>query len=138
MLSRTSHVKSLNVISAIIGSTIQIGDCTHIDGTIHALAVQRNSARLYPYDNDFKDYDIFSEPSQFPMITEPLQICYQNPHPRIDVDHIHVTAASTSSVIGIGNTRHVHMISRIKHIRQIYQENGTDEGETSQEIERHN
>ncbi|USK71084.1 spore germination protein GerPE [Peribacillus asahii] len=119
MFQRISKSRSLEATSIVFGSTLQIGDCSYIDGTVHALAVQRRSEILYERDDDFSDYKIFSRPLALPIITEPIQMRFNHLCPFIETGNIYINAISTSSVAGLGNVGHIRMKSKIHHTRQL-------------------
>jgi len=127
MFQRTSKAKSVKSNSIVFSSTLQIGDCSYIDGTVHALAVQRRSEILYERDDQFSDYEIFSRPLALPLITEPIQMRFNHLCPFIETGHIYINAISTSSVAGLGNVGHIRMKSKIHHTRQL-----TDNGKSTQ------
>ncbi|MFJ8257354.1 spore germination protein GerPE [Peribacillus asahii] len=119
MFQRISKSRSLEATSIVFSSTLQIGDCSYIDGTVHALAVQRRSEVLHERDDDFSDYKIFFQPFVFPIITEHLQMRFDNLCPFIETGNIRINAVSTGSVVGIGNVGHIRMTSKIHHTRQL-------------------
>lgn len=119
MLQRISKVKSFTAKSVIFGASIQIGDSSYINGTSNALAIQRRSNLIYDYENQFSDYKLFSQPSLFPIIDEPLHIQFENPCPFIEVGNIQIIGVSTAAIASIGHVDHIRMKSRVKHIRQL-------------------
>ena len=119
MFQRISKVKSLTIKSVIFSASIQIGDCSFIDGMSSAIAVQRSSNIIYKYENQFSDYKIFTQPIILPIIDERLQTRFENQCPFIEVGNIRIIGSSTASVASIGNAGHIRMSSRIKHIRQL-------------------
>lgn len=119
MFQRISKVKSFTTQSILFSALIQIGDSSYIDGTSHALAMQRRSDIIYDYEPQFTDYKVFAYPTVFPIIDEPLQIRFENPCPFINVGNIRLIGASTASVASVGQVGHIRMISRIKHVRQL-------------------
>ena len=89
MFQRISKVKSLTIKSIIFSATIQIGDCSFIDGMSSAIAVQRRSNIIYEYENQFSDYKIlFTQPTILPIIDERLQTRFENQCPFIEVGNI--------------------------------------------------
>jgi spore germination protein PE len=112
-------VTSLEVYALSFGSTLQIGDSTYINGLTRAIAVQRDADIFFGDEGDFSKYPIFSEPIPFLPIEEELTYESHNYNPNIKVNNIHVLGISTSSALHIGNTEHVSLESRVKHIRQL-------------------
>ena len=119
MFSRTSKVKSLSAKTLLFSSTLQIGDCSYIDGNSFALAVQKKSDTFDSVDVHFEDYDIFKKPFYIPRLNEPVISRFSNPNPFIRVGNIDVIGLSSSAVVGVGNVGHIRMESRVKHIREI-------------------
>lgn len=124
MLSRYSQVQTLKIKSVIISSIIQIGDSRIINSLSRALAVQRETEIFLGQEGDYSKYSIFSEPIPLPGIEEDIVFQRMNLSPCIRVPHIDVIGVSSSSVIHIGNSEHVSMEARVKHIRQL--ENGEE------------
>lgn len=73
----------------------------------------------YGHEGNFSAYPIFSEPIPFQPINEPLEFLRQNLNPIIKVKHIGIIGVSSASVLHVGNSQHVSMETRIKHIRQL-------------------
>ena len=128
MFQRISKVKSLTTTHIIFSSTLQIGDCSFIDGTSYAMAVHRNSELLLERENQFSDYPIFSLPTTFPILNEPIQIHFENPCPFIEVGHIRIIGMTISGITGIGNVGHIRMQSRLKNIRDLLPQIGKSSG----------
>ncbi|MGE6609452.1 spore germination protein GerPE [Peribacillus sp. NPDC076916] len=114
-----SKVKSISTKTILFSSTMQIGDCSYIDGKSFALAIQKKSETFDSVDVHFEDYDIFKKPIYIPKSNEPIISSFSNPNPFIRVGNINIIGISTSSVIGVGNVGHARMESRVKHIREI-------------------
>jgi len=119
MFSRISKVKSISSKTLIFSSTMQIGDCSYIDGKSFALAIQKKSETFQSVDIHFEDYEISKRPFYIPRLNEPVISSFSNPNPFIRVGHINIIGISTSSVVGVGNVGHARMESRVKHIREI-------------------
>lgn len=136
MFNRISKVKSLSTKTLSFASNLQIGDCSYIDGTALALAVQKKSDSFSEPEPDFSDYEIFTRPFYIPRLTEPIVSHFSNPNPFIRVGNIDIIGVSSSAIVGVGNIGHIRMESRIKHIRQIPKKNedGTNDN-TSDETE---
>ncbi|MGE7764067.1 spore germination protein GerPE [Peribacillus sp. NPDC096540] len=119
MFSRISKVKSLTSKTLFFSSTMQIGDCSYIDGSSLALAIQEKSDNFQPQEFQFSDYSIFKKPFYIPRIDEPILPQFSNPNPFIRVGNVHIIGISTSAVVGVGNVGHIRMESRVKHIRKV-------------------
>lgn len=100
-------------------SVIQIGDSSIINGLNRALAVQREAEIFYGDEGNLPSYSVMTKPIPFEPITEDISIARHNVSPIIKVKRMHVIAASSSSILHIGSTKHVSMEARIKHIRQL-------------------
>ncbi|WP_342430213.1 spore germination protein GerPE [Neobacillus sp. FSL H8-0543] len=119
MLQRTSIVDTIKIKSVLIASTVQLGDSRIINGFSRALAVQREVDTFFGNEGNFSSYPVFSEPIPFQPLTEPLNISTHNCNPSIKVHNIDITAISASSILHVGNSEHISMEARIKHIRQL-------------------
>jgi spore germination protein PE len=122
MLSRISQVQTLNIISASSSSVIQIGDSQIINMLSRALAVQREVEIFYSYEGDFSLFPLFREPIPLPPIKDEVMFQKIDFKPCIQVNEINITGAASASVIHVGNTEHVYMESRVKHIRDLLDE----------------
>jgi spore germination protein PE len=119
MLQRTSYVDNVAVKIASFASTIQLGDSCIINGLSRALAVQREAEIFYGNEGSFAAYSVFSEPIPLPPITEPINFRIHNPKPLIKVQTIDIIGVSSSSILHVGNSKHISMEARVKHIRQL-------------------
>ncbi|MBT2697072.1 spore germination protein GerPE [Bacillus sp. ISL-40] len=119
MLQRTSCVDTINIKIASFSSTVQLGDSCIINGLSRALAVQREADVFYGNEGNLSSYRVFSEPIPFLPIDEPFSYSRQNPNPLIKVSKIDIIGISSSSLLHVGNSRHVSMEARVKHIRQL-------------------
>ncbi|WP_419883393.1 spore germination protein GerPE [Peribacillus sp. B-H-3] len=119
MFSRISKVDSITGKSLIFSSVLQIGDARYIDGVSEVLAVQRDVKYNYGNEGNFAEYRIFGYPSVYLPIDEQISIKTINKSPLIKVGRLDFIGATVSSVISIGNTDHIRMKSRIKHIRRL-------------------
>lgn len=135
MFSKMSKVKSLSLKTLAFSSTMQIGDCSYIDGLALVLATQRKSDTFSGKEGNFNDFTIFNNPFIIPRVNEPIQCCFSNPNPFIRVGNVEVIGVSSSAVVGVGNVGHIRMQSRTKHIRQIIREpEEPPTGETTNEV----
>ncbi|OIK14086.1 spore germination protein GerPE [Bacillus sp. MUM 13] len=119
MFSRISKVDSITGKSLIFSSVLQIGDARYIDGVSEVLAVQRDVKYNYGNEEDYSTYRVFGYPSVYLPIDEQISIKTINTSPFIKVGRLDFIGATVSSVISIGNTDHIRMKSRIKHIRRL-------------------
>ncbi|SMQ66525.1 spore germination protein PE [Bacillus sp. OV166] len=119
MLQRTSCVDTINIKIVSFASTVQLGDSCIINGLSRALAVQRETDVFYGNEGNLSPYRVYSEPIPFQPIDEPFSYARQNPNPLIRVGKIDIIAISSASILHVGNSRHVSMETRIKHIRQL-------------------
>ncbi|MDM5328344.1 spore germination protein GerPE [Neobacillus sp. CF12] len=125
MLQRSSVVNAIKVTSASFSSTIQLGDSHIINGFSRALAVQREADVFYGNEGNFSKFPIFSEPIPLLPITEKMSLSTHNTLPVIKVNTISILAMSSSAILHVGNSENVSMEARIKHIRQLF--NNEDE-----------
>jgi spore germination protein PE len=119
MLQRTSCVDNIDIKIVSFASTVQLGDSCIINGLSRALAVQRETELFYGNEGNLSTYRVFSEPIPFLPITEPFTYSRHNPNPLIKVNKIDIIGISSSSLLHVGNSGHVSMESRVKHIRQL-------------------
>lgn len=119
MLERSSSVDKIKVTTVSFSSIIQLGDSTIINGLNRALAVQREKELFFGNEGSYAPYRIFSEPIPIPTITEPITIQQHQVNPIIKVHNINVLGFSSSSILHVGNSKHINMEARIKHIRQL-------------------
>jgi spore germination protein PE len=122
MLSRLSKVNQLRITSVSNSSITQIGDSNQIHASSKALAVQREAEVFYDYEGDFSLFPIFSEPIPFSPLDGNVSFNKIDLLPCIKVPYISIVGVSSSSIIHIGNSKNVYMESRVKHIRQIFNE----------------
>jgi spore germination protein PE len=132
MLQRTSCVDTINIKIASFSSTVQLGDSCIINGLSRALAVQREAEVFYGNEGNLSSYRVFSEPIPFLPINEPFSYSRQNPNPLIKVSKIDIIGISSASLLHVGNSRHVSMEARVKHIRQLLPTPRTEEEEIEQ------
>lgn len=119
MMQRSSYVDHINVKSIFFSSTLQLGDSCIINGFSRALAVQREVEIFYGNEGDFSAYSTFSEPIPLPLITENISFRSHHLNPMIKVNKLNVKGVSSASILHVGNSNHVSMEARIKHIRQL-------------------
>ncbi len=123
MINRMSNVTSAYVNSVGLSSVFQIGDSLQITPTTNALAVQREEERYYGYEGDTSMYQTFQEEIPQPIIYEAVITNFFHENPRINVHMVNITALSSSSVFHIGSTKDIISEARVKHIRQIKDNN---------------
>lgn len=120
MLSRSSYVKQVKAISIIFSSTLSVGDANYLDSSSKILAVHQEKNVFEPQEEiDFYQLNVFSHKSPCPVIFEDINMTTFNKNSAIRVDLIDVLAASTASVIQIGNVNHVRAASRVENIRRL-------------------
>lgn len=119
MLQRSSYVDNITVLVASYSSILQLGDSCIINGLSRALAIQREVEFFSENEGSFSAYPIFSEPIPFPSVNEPFTFRSHHAKPLIKVQKIDVIGFSSSSVLHVGNSKHISMEARVKHIRQL-------------------
>lgn len=128
MLQRTSAVDKINIDTLLISSVFEIGDSCYIKGFSRALAVHREAEYFNDQEGNYSIYPIFSEPIPLLPIEEEISIKTTQLNPVIKVKNIDVIGVSASSIIHIGNSQHISMEARIKHIRHLYPKNNNQSG----------
>lgn len=119
MLARTSCVDAINIDIVSFSSILQLGDSCIVNGLSRALAVQREAEQFYGNEGNNSAYRVYYEPIPLVPITEDITFIKHNLNPLIKVHNIDLIAISSSSLLHVGNTQHVSMEVRIKHIRQL-------------------
>jgi spore germination protein PE len=132
-MQRTSCVDTINIKTVSFASTVQLGDSCIINGLSRALAVQREAELFYGNEGNLSYYRVYSEPIPFLPITDPFTYSRHNPNPLIKVNTINIIGISSSSLLHIGNSGHVSMESRVKHIRHLLPIPRNEEGEGEEE-----
>ncbi|WP_175638275.1 spore germination protein GerPE [Metabacillus schmidteae] len=123
MINRQSNVTSAYVNSVGLSSVFQIGDSLQITPTTNVLAVQREEEKFFGYEGDTSMFQAFQEEIPQPIIYEPVITNFFHEIPRINVHSVNVTALSSSSVFHIGSTKDIIAEARVKHIRQLKNNN---------------
>lgn len=129
-MKRTSFVDSLKVDSLQYSSIIQLGDSSYVQAGNIALAVQREEEIFWGQEGDIRSYRIFSEPTPLVKINEQLSIETHNQSScGIKVHNIDIIGVSASSIVHIGNSKHVQTEARIKHIRHLLSKRESEFGQ---------
>ncbi|WP_335870070.1 spore germination protein GerPE [Bacillus sp. 2205SS5-2] len=124
-MSRYSFVQGVNLTSLIFSSVLQIGDTRYLDGKSKVLAVQREQEIFFGNEgDDLYQYPVFYEQIPFLTLPPPTNISILNQKPVINVGIIDIIGVSTTGIVHIGNLGDVRLESRIKHIRQLENQNG--------------
>lgn len=118
-MDRTSIVNRLKINDVSLASTLQIGDLVEFKAHSKALAVQREESIYLGNEGNFEAYELFSKPIPQPKVYEDVQMEILNRDPYIKVGNVRVTAAASSSLIQVGSIQRIDAESRIKHIRQL-------------------
>lgn len=114
---RTTKVNSLKVTASTFSSVIQIGDSTHAKPLTRAIAVQQVGGIKAEEPFDYPNYRIFQLP-QLVSFPEPnLTMKTINHRNQIVANNITLTALAASSILHLGNSKHINAEARIKHIR---------------------
>ncbi|WML32114.1 spore germination protein GerPE [Neobacillus sp. OS1-32] len=119
MLGRTSVVDKAKVFIVSYSSIFQIGDSHYIYKLSRALAVQREAEIFLGDEGNFAAFQTFTRPISPPPIDESISIAHHHLSPIIKVNNINIIGISSASMLNIGNSHHVAMEARIKHIRQL-------------------
>lgn len=119
MLQRTSYVDQINVKIASFSSILQLGDSCIINGFSRALAVQREIEIFYGNEGNFSAFPMFNETIPLPPISEDITYLSHSLNPVIKVNKLNVIGISAASIMHVGNSQHISMEARIKHLRQL-------------------
>ncbi|MCM3026080.1 spore germination protein GerPE [Bacillus safensis] len=123
MIKRTSKVKFSKVNSVGISSVVQIGDTQELCPAVKVLAVQRTISLFYGYEAgnlDAKEFEVYVEPIPLMLPERSVRTAFYHEKPVIKVSSIHVEGVSSSSVYQIGSTCRMNGIARVKHIRELF------------------
>ncbi|WP_019240418.1 MULTISPECIES: spore germination protein GerPE [Bacillus] len=120
MLSRTSQVNFIEVTSILFSSNLQIGDTKYINGQTIILAEQ-HEAHIFTQkkEQEITDLANFSPIPPFPTIFENFTTTTFNKKNKIFVDWIDIGVVSAASILAVGNSDHVRMISQVDNIRHL-------------------
>ncbi|HAQ08389.1 MAG TPA: spore germination protein GerPE [Bacillus bacterium] len=116
---RTANVDRIKADSVSFASVLQIGDSDQVRAFTRALAVQREAEVFFDNEGNFNAYSMFSEAIPLLPVTESFQSRTHNLNPFIKVGNIDILGVSSSSIVHLGNSRHISMEARVKHIRQL-------------------
>lgn len=116
---RTSIVNQLKITVVSLASTLQIGDLVEFKSHSKALAVQREESIYLGNEGNFEAFELFSKPIPLPKVYEDVQMEILNRDPYIKVGNVRVIAVASSSLIQVGSNQRIDTESRIKHIRQL-------------------
>jgi spore germination protein PE len=130
MYHRTSVVNNAFVNSIAFSSIFEIGDAFKIDATTKAIAIQREYPLFVENEADFSRYRVFTEHIPIPVVDEEVRTTFIHENPVISVSSVQVTGISSSSIFQIGSTNHVRSEARIKHIRQLQDNDSTSQENT--------
>lgn len=119
MWERTSIVNNINVSIVSRGAVFEIGELQFFHTTDNVLAIQREQELFFGNEGNFGDYKVFYTEPEFEPIYEPIQMSFVNANPYIYVGSIHSQAISSSSLLQIGNGRHMRNETRKMNIRQL-------------------
>lgn len=116
---RNSVVQKLRINDIVFGSSVHVGDTTHIKANSKAFAVQREEELYFGFEVSFEDYPIFSELIPIPPITEDIHFHRYNMDPVIKVDNVRIIGISAASIFQIGSLGDAYLESRVHHVRQL-------------------
>lgn len=122
-MHRTSIVDRVKINDISLSSTLQVGELVNFKAYSQVLAIQREESIYLGNEGNFGAYDLFSKPIPLPLVYEDVCMEIVNRNPSIKVGNVRVIGAAASSLIQIGSNQRMDMESRIKHIRQLKQEN---------------
>lgn len=118
MICRQSVVDKLDILSLAYSSVLEIGDSTMITPYSKALAVQREYDVFLGSEGHFNS-PVFYKPIPMPTIRERVFTRRINESPQIHVHSVFINGASFSGVIQVGSTHFIQGESRVKHVRQL-------------------
>lgn len=128
MWERTSIVNNVHVSIVSRGATFEIGELRYYHSVDNVLAYQREQELFFGDEGNFGDYKVFYAEPVFDPVHEPIQMSFINANPYIYVGEIRSQAVSSSSLLQIGNSRHMRNESRVMNVRQLLRRRQTNEG----------
>ncbi|WP_349407368.1 spore germination protein GerPE [Pseudalkalibacillus sp. SCS-8] len=117
-MDRTSIVQTMEIVSLVSASIVQIGDARLLTPSSKALAVQRQESTYDPGEHEFEMYPMFTAPFP-PFQYECIPVNTIQEIPAIHVKSINIIGVAASSVVRVGKTDYVCSEARVKHIRQF-------------------
>ncbi|PPA72372.1 spore germination protein GerPE [Jeotgalibacillus proteolyticus] len=113
----SSRIGNLHITTTASNAVIQIGDTCRVDSNARVIAVQRQREFFYGEEAPFSNYEIFSTPPAPPRHLLDHCLC----QPSINtVGSLRLVGLANSSVLHVGNSEHIRMVSRVKHIRHFH------------------
>ncbi|WP_455661453.1 spore germination protein GerPE [Pradoshia sp.] len=119
MWEKTSIVNNIHISIVSRGATFEIGEICYHHSVDNVLAYQREQELFFGNEGTFGDYKVFYSEPVFDPVYEPIQMSFINVNPYIYVGDIRSQAVSSSSILQIGNSRHMRNESRVMNVRQL-------------------
>lgn len=118
-MKRTSVVDHLEINSLSDSSILEIGDAHRANPTSKAIALQKEGP-TFQGNLIYSDYPIFKRTPNYPS-TQPRTIKRTIHHdPMIHLHQANMIAVTLSSIVQVGQLKHLHADARVKHFRIIY------------------
>ncbi|MEW9501634.1 spore germination protein GerPE [Jeotgalibacillus marinus] len=111
-----SKIGNVSIIDFSSSSVLQVGDSNNIDSLANVFAVQRQQEQFYNFEAPYSMYPIFSRPPKPFRCSCPPTLNYPSKNTVGIFRNIGFDAAS---VLHVGNTCHVRMVSRVINVRQL-------------------
>lgn len=119
MHKRTANVDFIKIDSVGLGSCVQIGDSSLIQGYTRALALQREQEIFFTSETSLAPYEVFYQSLPMPPIDEQVFFDSISSHSVIKVGSIRVLGLAAGALVHVGNTCHIQRENRSMHIRQM-------------------
>ncbi|WP_041056816.1 spore germination protein GerPE [Jeotgalibacillus campisalis] len=120
----SSQIKNLFITTVSSNSILQIGDSCIIDSKAQVIAVQRQEEQFYGNEAPFSMYNLFNRAAAAPL-SFPNHCLKQSSVNTVDL--FTLRGIANSSVLHVGDSQHIRMVSRVKHIRQLNESATTKE-----------
>jgi len=111
-----SLINNLSITTVSSTSVIQVGDSVTAHSSANVLAVQRQEEQFYQNEAPFTMYPIFSRPLAPPLNCDSHSLFCSSKN---TVQFFDLKALASSSIIHVGDSSSIRMVTRVKHIRQI-------------------
>lgn len=112
----SSQIGNLSITTVSSNAILQFGDTCIIDSNARVVAVQRQEELFFGNEAPFSMFKIFSR-----MPAQPVELpfhCLVQPSIN-SIESFDLKGIANSSVLHVGDSKHIRMVSRVKHIRQI-------------------
>ncbi|TDL35356.1 spore germination protein GerPE [Jeotgalibacillus sp. S-D1] len=112
----SSQIGNLSITTVSSNAVLQFGDTCMIDSSAKVIAVQRQEEQFFGNEAPFSMFNIFHR-----LPAQPVELpfhCLVQPSINL-IESFDLKGIANSSMLHVGDSKHIRMVSRVKHIRQI-------------------